>query len=336
MSAVTDESPPADEAVDAEGQAGEPLGDPVVPMARPQFEVHLDVFDGPFDLLLGLIAKHKLDVTEVALSKVTDDFLAYINAYGSEWDLEQTTHFLVVASTLLDLKAARLLPKADIEDEDDLALLEARDLLFARLMQYKAYKQVAADFAGRMAEANRVYPRSVTLEPQYSEALPDVVLAIGAEDLARMAALALAPKEPERVGVDHIHYPAVSVREQAIMLVERLRKCRQANFRTLTADCGNSVEVIARFLALLELFRESVVSFEQVTPLGELNIRWTGSDDGDVWVSDEYDHAGMPRTESADTADEQVEADPPADGAEADPQDDQPATDPTASGGGEQ
>ncbi|MQA01319.1 MAG: segregation/condensation protein A [Streptosporangiales bacterium] len=261
-------------------------------MARPQFEVHLDVFDGPFDLLLGLIAKHKLDVTEVALAKVTDDFLAYINAYGSEWDLEQTTHFLVVAATLLDLKAARLLPQADIDDEDDLALLEARDLLFARLMQYKAYKQVAAEFAGRMAEANRIYPRSVTLEPRYADVLPEVVLAVGAEDLARMAAVALVPKEPERVGVEHIHHPAVSVREQAVLLVERLRKCRQSNFRTLTADCANSIEVIARFLALLELFRESVVSFEQVTPLGELNVRWTGSDDQDVQVSDEYDRLG--------------------------------------------
>ncbi|MBO0828894.1 MAG: segregation/condensation protein A [Streptosporangiales bacterium] len=269
--------------------AGTRGDDPAVPLARPQFEVHLDVFDGPFDLLLGLIAKHKLDVTEVALSKVTDDFIAYIEAFGSEWDLEQTTHFLVVASTLLDLKAARLLPQADVDDEEDLALLEARDLLFARLMQYKAYKQVAAVFAGRMADAAKTFPRSVTLEPRFADLLPEVVIAPGPQELAKLAAEALRPKEPATVSVDHIHHPRVSVREQAVLLVERLRDVRQANFRSLTADCTVPVEVIARFLAVLELFREGVVAFEQVTPLGELNIRWTGTDESTVDVEDEYD-----------------------------------------------
>lgn len=269
--------------------AGTRGDDPAVPLARPQFEVHLDVFDGPFDLLLGLIAKHKLDVTEVALSKVTDDFIAYIEAFGSEWDLEQTTHFLVVAATLLDLKAARLLPQADVDDEEDLALLEARDLLFARLMQYKAYKQVAAEFAGRMAEAARMFPRSVTLEPGFADLLPEVVLALGPQQLAKLAAEALRPKEPPTVPVDHIHYPRVSVREQAVILVDRLREARQANFRNLTADCTMPVEVIARFLALLELFREGVVAFEQVAPLGELNVRWTGNDKSSFEFDDEYD-----------------------------------------------
>lgn len=277
-----------------------PGGEPLAPMARPPFEVHLDVFDGPFDLLLGLIAKHKLDVTEVALSKVTDDFISYISAFGSEWDLEQTTHFLVVAATLLDLKAARLLPQADIDDEEDLALLEARDLLFARLMQYKAYKQVAADFAGRMAEASRRFPRSVSLEPQYADMLPEVILAIGPHELAKLAAAALRPRLPETVGVDHIHYPKISVREQAAIIVERLRESRQTTFRTLTSDCTAPFEVIGRFLALLELFREGVVAFEQVTPLGELNVRWTGSDAGSVEVDDEYDEP--PPGDEADAA----------------------------------
>lgn len=303
MPAVTEEPLAADDHT----PPAQPVGEPIVPMARPPFEVHLDVFDGPFDLLLGLIAKHKLDVTEIALSKVTDDFIAYINTFGSEWDLEQTTHFLVVAATLLDLKAARLLPQAEIDDEDDLALLEARDLLFARLMQYKAYKQVAADFAGRMAEVSRMYPRSVTLESKFADILPDVILAIGPEELAKMAAQALRPKLPETVGVDHIHYPKVSVREQAAILVEWLRDSRQATFRTLTSDCTAPVEVIARFLALLELFRESVVSFEQVTPLGELNIRWTGGEAGDVEVDDEYDAPPEPE-QPDDGADAEAEA----------------------------
>src|SRR5487761_1233963 len=129
------------------------------------FEVHLDVFEGPFDLLLALISKHKLDITEVALSQVTDEFIAYIRQRSGGWDLDQVSYFLVVAATLLDLKAARLLPSGEVEDEEDLALLEARDLLFARLLQYRAYKEVAAIFAARMAAETQRHPRRVPLEP---------------------------------------------------------------------------------------------------------------------------------------------------------------------------
>ena len=136
------------------------------------FEVHLGVFEGPFDLLLGLISKHKLDVTEVALSQVTDEFLAHIRAYGGEWDLGQATEFLVVAATLLDLKAARLLPSGEVEDEEDLALLEARDLLFARLLQYRAYKEAAAVLAGRLSDESRRFPRHVGWTASSSDCCP--------------------------------------------------------------------------------------------------------------------------------------------------------------------
>ncbi|MFI7704747.1 segregation and condensation protein A [Nonomuraea sp. NPDC049480] len=262
------------------------------------FQVHLDVFEGPFDLLLGLIAKHKLDITEVSLSKVTDEFISYIRSRGPEWDLDQTSHFLLVAATLLDLKAARLLPSGEVEDEEDLALLEARDLLFARLLQYKAYKEVAKIFAGRMAEEALRFPRTVPMEPQFANLLPELILGIGPEQLARIAARAFTPKLPPTVNVAHIYQPLASVKEQAAILVMHLRRMRRATFRALVADCDGTFEVIARFLAVLELFRESAVSFDQIEPLGELHVTWTGSADGDVAVGDDYEEsAEKPRNE---------------------------------------
>src|SRR5690348_382111 len=242
------------------------------------FQVHLDVFEGPFDLLLALISKHKLDITEVALSQVTDEFIGYISHRSDGWDLDQVSYFLVVAATLLDLKAARLLPSGEVEDEEDLALLEARDLLFARLLQYRAYKEVAAVFAGRMAAAARRFPRRVPLEPRFAELLPEVLFAIGPREFAALAARALTPKAPPVVSTDHIHAPFVSVREQAVLLAGRLRGLGRASFRQLTADAMGNYEIVASFLALLELYREDTVSFEQLAPLGDLYVTWTGGD----------------------------------------------------------
>ncbi|MGN6089181.1 MAG: segregation and condensation protein A [Actinomycetales bacterium] len=264
---------------------------PATAAADGVFHVRLDVFEGPFDLLLGLISKHQLDVTEVALSKVTDEFIAYIRGKGEEWDLEQASSFLLVAATLLDLKAARLLPSGDVEDEEDLALLEARDLLFARLLQYRAFKQVAAVLADRLEVESRRLPRSVGLDPEFAGLLPELVLGITPEQLAALAAKAMTPKAVPTVSVEHIHAPAVSVREQAAVLVERLRRIRSSTFRSLVADADSTLVVVARFLALLELFREAAVTFEQVTALGELHVRWSGTDDGDIAVTDEFDEA---------------------------------------------
>jgi segregation and condensation protein A len=242
------------------------------------FEVHLDVFEGPFDLLLGLISKHKLDITEVALSKVTDEFIAYIRQRSGGWDLDQVSYFLVVAATLLDLKAARLLPSGEVEDEEDLALLEARDLLFARLLQYRAYKEVAAVFAGRMAAAAKRFPRRVPLEPRFADLLPEVLFAIGPQEFAALAARALTPKDPPLVSVDHIHAAFVSIREQAVLIAGRLKALGSASFRQLSSGAAGNYEVVASFLALLELYRENVVSFEQLSPLGDLYVTWTGGD----------------------------------------------------------
>jgi len=240
------------------------------------FSVHLDVFDGPFDVLLGLISKRQLDVTTVALAQVTDDFLAHVRMLGPGWDLGQATDFLVVAATLLDLKATRLLPSASPEDEEDLALLEARDLLFARLLQYRAYKQAAGRLAELVAGESLRYPRSVSLEPRFAGLLPEVLLGLGAQQFAELAARALAPRPQPVVPVEHAHGGSVSVAEQTALLRDRLRRTGGGSFRSLTADCQGTLEIVARFLGALELYREGVVSFEQVEALGDLHLRWTG------------------------------------------------------------
>ena len=249
-------------------------GDAPQAQAGGDFEVHLDVFEGPFDLLLALISKHKLDITEIALSSVTDEFIAHIRARAGGWDLDQASYFLVVAATLLDLKAARLLPAGEVEDEEDLALLEARDLLFARLLQYRAYKEVADVLAGRIWAEGRRYPRRVPMEPRFADLLPEVLLGIGAAEFAAIAARVLAPKEPPTVSTAHLHVPRTSVREQAEILLARLRSLRRATFRQLIADCAGTFEVVARFLAVLELYRDGRVSLDQVAPLGDLYVSW--------------------------------------------------------------
>jgi segregation and condensation protein A len=271
-------------------EAVETEAEPVAGVS-PRFEVHLDEFEGPFDLLLSLIAKHRLEVTSLALHEVTDDFIAHIRGQGSTWDLNEATEFLVVAATLLDLKAARLLPSGEVEDEEDIALLEARDLLFARLLQYRAYKQVASIFASQFSAAAKRVPRTVGLDADQAALLPEVLLGLGPTEFALLAQRVMAPKELPQVGLTHLHAPRVSVREQAAILVERLRRQRVMTFRAMITDADTTLVVVARFLALLELFREGVVSFEQARALGELTVRWTGSDAGEVEVDDEFDEA---------------------------------------------
>ena len=263
----------------------------------PGFHVHLVNFEGPFDLLLQLISRHKLDITEVALSKVTDEFIGHIKAAGPHWDLDQTSQFVVVAATLLDLKAARLLPSGEVEDPEDLALLEARDLLFARLLQYRAFKTVAGHLAATLEEQARRFPRDVALEPRFARLLPEVVLTITPEAFAALAAGALAPKQADVVSLAHLHAPAVSVREQARLVVDRLRRTGSLTFRALTGDSPDRITTVARFLALLELFREGAVAFEQVAALGELTVRWTGSSEGELDISDEFDVPPTPSEE---------------------------------------
>ena len=273
------------------------MSEAVVGTRAEQFSVHLENFSGPFDLLLGLISRHKLDVTEIALAAVTDEFIAHIRAQGTNWDLEQTSQFLVVASTLLDLKTARLLPQGQVEDPEDLALLEARDLLFARLLQYRAFRSVAAWIDATLATEGQHFVRPGGLEPEFSRLLPDVVFDLTPDGFAALAAQAMEPRAIAEVSLTHIHQVRVSVADQAVLVAERLRRSGSATFRALIADAPDKLTVVARFLALLELFRTGSVQFEQMTPLGEIVVRWTGSAIGEVEVSDEFDGPPAPASE---------------------------------------
>lgn len=257
----------------------------------PGFSIKLENFEGPFDLLLQLIARHKMDVTEVALSVVTDEYISHITAMEGAWKLDEATEFLVVAATLLDLKAARLLPSGEIDDEEDLALLEARDLLFARLLQYKAYKEIAATFQEWIDVESHRHPRLVALDPKLAALLPEVLIGVGVERFALIATRALTPKTPSVFSISHLHSPAVSVREEAQQVIAHLRRVGTATFRALVSDAEHTLVVVARFLALLELYKEGVLHFDQVTPLGDLQIRWIGSADGEIAVTDEFDRA---------------------------------------------
>jgi segregation and condensation protein A len=274
---------------------------PDTPTESSGFAVRLDNFEGPFDLLLSLISKHKLDVTEIALSQVTDEFIAHVKRLppgdSAQSDLEETTSFLLVAATLLDLKAARLLPQGDVEDEEDLALLEARDLLFARLLQYKAYKLVAGVLDERLQAESRRYPRSVGLDERFAGLLPEVLIGIGLDQFAALAAKAMAPKPEVELSLHHIHAPAVSVREQAAVVMERLQRGGTMTFRALCRDSPDTLTTVARFLSLLELFREGAVAFDQMSPLGELTVRWTGGEeevDVEDLITDEFDGTPLP------------------------------------------
>lgn len=242
------------------------------------FRVTLDDFDGPFDLLLSLITKRELDITEVSLSVVTDEFLAYLRAIeqdGSVDALDQASEFLVVAVTLLDLKIASLLPQGELVDAEDVALLEARDLLFARLLQYRAFKEVSAWFSRRLDDENTRHVRSVRLEDKYRDQTPELVWTLSVDDFAALALLAFTPKEIPVVGLDHLHAPLVSIREQAAHVVAMLRQGEPVTFRQLITGADTKGVIVARFLALLELYRHAAVGFEQLEPLGELTVRWT-------------------------------------------------------------
>ena len=275
------------------------------------FSVHLTNFDGPFDLLLQLISRHKMDITEIALGTVTDEFIAYIRDLEKSdegWDLDKTTEFLVVAATLLDLKAAKLLPSGEIDDEADLALLEARDLLFARLLQYRAFKEIATIFSERIEREEKTFARTVALEPHFAQLLPEVLIGVGAERFAAIANRVLTPKTTPTFSIDHIHRPLVSVAEEATRVVEHLRRTGRATFRALIEGAESTLVIIARFLSLLELYREGVVRFEQMVSLGELQITWVGTATGDISVSDEFDQPLKPldEAENMENGDENV------------------------------
>jgi segregation and condensation protein A len=262
-----DDAPPTDQGTDAAAPAGG--------AAEERFRVSLAVFDGPFDLLLSLISQRELDITEVALSAVTDEFIEYLRALGPDAQLDEASEFLVVAATLLDMKVAGLLPQGELVDAEAVALLEARDLLFARLLQYRAFKEVSTWFAERLQAEDRRHVRAVRLDEKYRNAGPELVWTLSPDDFAALALLAFAPKEIPRVGLDHLHAPLVSIREQAAVVVTLLRGAGTLSFRELIAGVTQTGVVVARFLSVLELYRHAALTFEQLEPLGELTLRWT-------------------------------------------------------------
>jgi segregation and condensation protein A len=267
-------------------------GDEVITPENPGFSVHLSNFDGPFDLLLKLISRHKMDITEVALSAVTDEFISFIRALefsGEGWRLDQATEFLVIAATLLDLKAAKLLPSGEVDDEEDLALLEARDLLFARLLQYRAFKEIAATFNQRIDAFDKTFARVVSLDPALASLLPEVLIGVGAARFAAIAERVLTPKSAPIVAIEHLHSALVSVSEESKLVVEALRKGRTMSFRSLISDATSTLVVVARFLALLDLYRQGALRFNQVVAMGDLQISWSGAETGEIETTDEFD-----------------------------------------------
>lgn len=267
---------------------------PTAPESEPTgFRVSLGNFDGPFDLLLTLLGKHELDITEISLSTVTDEFISYLKGLESDDELDQASEFLVVAATLLDMKVAGLLPQGELVDAESVALLEARDLLFARLLQYRAFKEVSAWFERSLRREDRRHVRAVRLDEKYRRAVPELVWTLSKEDFAALAMLAFAPKEIPHVGLDHLHAPLVSIREQAAIVVTLLRDAGTLNFRELVAGVAQTGVVVARFLAVLELYRHAALSFEQLEPLGELTLRWTAerwSEENLATLGADYDH----------------------------------------------
>ncbi|TQJ32426.1 ScpA family protein [Microbacterium sp. SLBN-146] len=256
------------------------------------FRVTLGVFDGPFDLLLTLLSKHELDITEVALSTVTSEFLAYLRELGPDEELEQASEFLVVAATLLDMKVAGLLPQGELVDAESVALLEARDLLFARLLQYRAFKEVSGWFATRLVAEDRRHVRAVRLEEKFRRVVPELVWTLTPDDFAALALLAMTPKDIPHVGLDHLHAPLVSIREQAAVVVTLLRSAGSLTFRELVSGVAQQGVVVARFISVLELYRHAALSFEQLEPLGELTLRWTAerwSDENLATLGSDYD-----------------------------------------------
>jgi segregation and condensation protein A len=275
--------------VPAPSASAEPVA---VPEAVEGFRVSLSNFDGPFDLLLNLISKQELDITEVSLSKVTDEFISYLRHLGPDEELDEASEFLVVAATLLDMKVAGLLPQGELVDAESVALLEARDLLFARLLQYRAFKEVSAWFERCLQREGRRHTRSVRLDEKYRNAVPELVWSLSADDFAALALLAMTPKEIPRVGLDHLHAPLISIREQAAIVVTLLRDAGSLTFRELIAGVNQSGVVVARFLSVLELYRHAALSFEQLEPLGELTLRWSAqrwSDENLATLGADYD-----------------------------------------------
>lgn len=240
----------------------------------PAYHVSLSAFEGPFDLLLHLIARRKVDIYEIPIAAITDDYLAVIGQLD-QLDLEVTTEFLVVAATLVELKAARLLPSQDDPEVDELAL-EARDLLYARLLDYRTFREAAAHLRDRLERFDGYIPREVRLEPQLAALRPEASLGISPDQLALIAARAFADRPADVLDLSHVQPVRMTVREAAGMILDELTRADgPLTFDELTAGCRHTAEVVVHFLACLELYKLDHVDLQQPENLGTLTVTWT-------------------------------------------------------------
>ena len=280
-------------------------------VARPNsddFHVHLENFSGPFDLLLSLISKHKMDITEVALATVTDEFIAYIRmadfdevagntllSKNARRNLGMASEFLLIAATLLDLKAARLLPTTDQDTEDALELLEARDVLFTKLLQYRAFKHLSQEFSERLEQQSASIPRATRLDPELAGLLPPLVWNLSPARLSLLAQQALGERQeiaPPQVSVAHLHGSSLSVTDEAPTVISKLRAAGTLTFTELVVETDDQLVIVIRFLILLELFREAQITFQQTSALAPLSITWVGTETFVAYTLDDY--VGVP------------------------------------------
>jgi segregation and condensation protein A len=260
------------------------------------YEVHLDVFDGPFSLLFQLITAQEVDLYEVRLADVVDAFVAEM-LRAESLDLEISTEFLLIAATLVELKCRRLLPVAeDLDDEDELALYEARDYLLARLVECRTFAQAAAELRAIEARAERSVPRRLGADERFSDVVPDLLAGISPQRFRRIAARALAARPIPHIEDTHVLVDEVSVAETIASLAEELRVRQSATFRELTEHLPTRAHVVASFLALLELYKRTLVELHQPATFGTLTVRWIGGDGDGAALADVDDYGATQGT----------------------------------------
>lgn len=261
------------------------------------FQVNLEVYSGPFDALLGMIANNKLELTEVSLSSITEEFLTYVRGLDFTKNMDEASAFLDIASILVEAKSVAILPGGEDSqhDEQSLEALRERDLLFARLLQYRAYKQAAGDFRARIAANSGRFPHPAAMDEGIAAMLPELVWTLTPLELAQLAAQAIANAPASEVSIHQLHVPLVDLRAQSLVVRDRLIAALESkgdqsmSFSELTRDCTSRIEVVARFMAVLVFFKQGVLQYQQDGPFAELHLRWVPSVDGtmgDVNISE--------------------------------------------------
>lgn len=261
------------------------------------FQVNLEVYSGPFDALLGMIANNKLELTEVSLSSITEEFLTYVRGLDFTKNMDEASAFLDIASILVEAKSVAILPGGEDSqhDEQSLEALRERDLLFARLLQYRAYKQAAGDFRARIAANSGRFPHPAAMDEGIAAMLPELVWTLTPLELAQLAAQVIANAPASEVSIHQLHVPLVDLRAQSMVVRDRLIAALESkgdqsmSFSELTRDCTSRIEVVARFMAVLVFFKQGVLQYQQDGPFAELHLRWVPSVDGtmgDVNISE--------------------------------------------------